>query len=357
MNRSSLRHLAIRAPNWVGDLVMSTPVLDATLADRRFERVSVLVRRALAPVLAGALPPSSIVALAAKTDEIDWLEREKPDAVMLLSNSFGAAWRAFAARVPIRAGSALSGRRWLLTHAFVPPTRGGRRAPIPTAHLLRDVAGLLGVSVASLHPRLCASEIERADSRAMLARFGLARDQAYVVCSPGAAFGAAKLWSPDRFAAALDLVFERRGWRGVVSGGPGEEALIDAVARATRSGAISLAAVERDLGTLRPLIAGARLVLVGDSGPRWYAAAFDVPCVCVMGPTFPEITASSLELCEVVRVELECSPCLQRSCPLAHHRCMNDITVERVVAAAETVLERARSSAAASRERSAWAAV
>jgi ADP-heptose:LPS heptosyltransferase len=58
----------------------------------------------------------------------------------------------------------------------------------------------------------------------------IANDHDYVMCCPGAAFGAAKLWPPERFAAALDRLHELHGWRGVVSGGPGEEALMEAVA-------------------------------------------------------------------------------------------------------------------------------
>jgi heptosyltransferase-2 len=88
-------------------------------------------------------------------------------------------------------------------------------------------------------------------------------------------------------------------------------------------------------------VRGARLLLVGDSGPRWYAAAFDVPCVSVMGPNFPELTASSLELCEVARVEeLECSPCLERVCPLGHHRCMRELAPASVLRAVDRVLAR-----------------
>ena len=89
----------------------------------------------------------------------------------------------------------------------------------------------------------------------------------------------------------------------------------------------------------KAFIREARLVLVGDSGPRWIAAAFDVPCVCVMGPNFPELTATSLERCEVVRLdELECAPCLERRCPLGHHRCLAELPVERVLAAVARVL-------------------
>jgi heptosyltransferase-2 len=114
---------------------------------------------------------------------------------------------------------------------------------------------------------------------------------------------------------------------------------MDAVAGMSRTGAVSLAQHPRDLERLKAQVAGARLLLVGDSGPRWVAAAFDVPCVSVMGPNFPELTASSLENCRVVRLEgLECAPCLERICPLEHHRCMRDLPPSQVVAAARELL-------------------
>lgn len=335
--------LAIRAPNWVGDLVMATPVIEAACASSMWDDVRVLVRAHLAPVLAGAPWAQRVVPLARDASERDVYRELAPAGVLLLTNSFGAAWRAWLARVPLRAGAALSSRRFLLTHALVPPARDGRRLPIPTAHLQRDVAGLCGILVPDLHPRLYVRDELVQAQRALLAERGVALDTGYVLCCPGAAFGAAKLWPPERFAQTLDALHARHGWRGVVTGGPGEEPLLDAVASASRSGAVSLSSARRDLEALKALVSGARLLLVGDSGPRWYAAAFDVPCVSVMGPNFPELTASSLELCRIVRVEgLECSPCLQRVCPLGHHRCMRDLGVESVLAAAEDVLSRPR---------------
>lgn len=331
--------LSIRAPNWVGDVVMATPVLAAAHADARFADVRILVRAHLAPLLADAPWSSRIVPLAKGVDEASVYRDLAPDAVMLLSNSFAAAWRARRGGVRTIAGAALGGRRPLLSHAFVPPSIDGRRAPIPTAHQQRDVAGLFGILVPDLHPRLFVREeiVEREHAR--LARLGIDVEAGFVLCCPGAAFGAAKLWPPERFAAALDALWRERGWRGVVTGGPGEEPLLDAVARASTSGAVSLASEPRDLEGLKALCRAARLVLVGDSGPRWCAAAFDVPCVTILGPNFPELTATSLERARVVRVEgLECSPCLERICPLGHHRCMRDLPVERVVDAALELL-------------------
>jgi len=197
---------------------------------------------------------------------------------------------------------------------------------------------VLGVLVDDLHPRLYVRDEVRRQQRALLSERGVANGEPYVVCCPGAAFGSAKLWPPDRFARVLDDVHAERGWRAVITGGPGEEALVAEVARFSRTASISLADAHGSLETLKALIADARLLLVGDSGPRWVAAAFDVPCVSIMGPNVPELTASSLELAEVVRLDLDCSPCARRVCPLGHHRCMNDLEPERVSAAARRVL-------------------
>lgn len=332
--------LVVRLPNWVGDIVMATPVLEAAAASSEWQDVRFLMRAHLAPLLADAPWADRIVTTRSSRDETAHYRVLGADAVLLLSNSLGAAWRAFLARVPIRAGSALSGRRWLLTHSFVPPTRAGRRVPVPTAHLHRDAAGLLGLDLPSLHPVLHVRETLEAQCGDELARAGLGAGEEYVLCCPGAAFGAAKLWPPERFAAVLDRLHEDRGLRAIVSGGPGEEPLMRAVRDACRHEAIELSESPRDLERLKAQVKGARLLLVGDSGPRWVAAAFDVPCVSVMGPNFPELTATSLELCRVVRVEgLECSPCIQRSCPLEHHRCMTELPVGQVVAACEDVLE------------------
>ncbi|MCA8978761.1 MAG: glycosyltransferase family 9 protein [Planctomycetes bacterium] len=338
----AVRKLAVRAPNWVGDLVMATPMLEALCTSERFERVDVLLRAHLAPLVADAPWSDRLRPIASSSAERALLRELQPDAVLLLSNSFGAAWRAFRAGVPLRLGSALSGRRLLLTHSIVPPTRGGRRLPVPTAHLLRDLTALAGVDTPELTPRLYLRDELRAVVREELTAAGLGAGEDYILCCPGAAFGAAKLWPPEHFAAALDELCAETGARALIGGGPGEEPLMDAVAGLCRSDAISLAAHPRDLERLKAQVAGARLLLVGDSGPRWVAAAFDVPCVSVMGPNFPELTATSLERCRVVRLEgLPCSPCLERVCPLEHHRCMRELSPARVVAAARELLAEA----------------
>lgn len=326
-----MSRLVIRAPNWVGDLAMATPVLAAAAEDPRWDEVHVVLRAHLAPLLTELPFPVEVHPIESHDNEAETLAGLGADAALLLTSSLRSAWLARRGGIPIRAGSGTGLCRLLLTHAVRPTTIGGRRAPAPTAHLYRDVAGLLGLAVADLHPRLAAPAAAR---RSVRGRLGF--EGPYVLASPGAAFGAAKLWPPERFAAALDEVAGSRGWEAVVVGGPGEEALTEAVIAAAN---LPVHRLQADLAELRSLVAEAELLLVGDSGPRWIAAAFDVPCVSVLGPTSPEQTATSLEHARIVRLEgLECAPCLERRCPLGHHRCMKELAVEPVVAAASELL-------------------
>ncbi len=333
------KRLMVRVPNWVGDIVMATPVLHAAAQDPSWDEVHFVVRKHLAPLLGDAPWFGQIRTVESSKQEVGLYRELQPDAALLLPNSFGAALRAFQARIPVRAGSALSGRRLLLTHSFVPPTRLGRRIPVPTAHLHRDAAGLLGIATPDLHPRLWVRpELESVVAQELVAA-GLKAGEPYMFCCPGAAFGAAKLWPPDRFAKVLDDLHEKHGWRAVIGGGPGEEPLMEAVVEACSHRAIDLAQAPRDLERLKAQVKHAQLLLVGDSGPRWVAAAFDVPCVSIMGPNFPELTATALERCRIVRREdLECSPCLERKCPLEHHECMNGLPAEHAIRACDELL-------------------
>jgi len=334
----------VRAPNWVGDVVMASPVLEAAVGSPRFGRVTIALRAHLAPVLSGGPCADHLLRLPRGRDEegrdeVALLRSLEPDAALLLSNSFGAALRARLAGIPVRAGSSLAGRGLLLTHRVRPPGLWGARAPVPTQHLQRDVAGLLGIEVPSLRTRLYVDPEARAHAREDLLAAGLPADAGYVFCVPSAAFGAAKAWPPELCARALDRLHEETGLVGVVGGGPGEEPQMHAVASACQHPAVDLAPTRRNLETLKAVVEGAALALVGDSGPRWYASALGTPAVILMGPTAPQVTATTIERCRVLwREDLPCAPCVRRTCPLGHHACMRGIEVEDVVEAAKALL-------------------
>ena len=333
--------LLIRAPDRVGELVMATPVFAAALESPRYERVRIAVEADLTPVLEGSRWAEHLLLVERGGSEVRTLRSAGADAALLLDESSGAAWRGWRAGIPIRAGVSSGWRRPFLTHRVVPARRAGRRWPVPTAHLYRDLAGLVGLEVADLHPRLAVSDERRARARAALARVGVVGEP-YLVCCPGAAFGSSGLWPPERFAAAIDQASELHGLRAVVTGAPTEAGVVEAILRHTRTDAVAPPEGDLGLANLSAWIEGARLLLAGDSGPRWVAAAFDVPCVHVMGPEPPQLTASSLEQARIVRRDdLPCSPCSESRCPLGHRACMTELPVERVVDAATELLAEA----------------
>ena len=171
-----------------------------------------------------------------------------------------------------------------------------------------------------------------------LASLGLADYRPLVVISPGAKYGAAKCWPPERFAAAADELIETENAAVVITYGPGEKRIARAIDSAMRRDACVLGSPRLGLGELKSLIRRSDLLLCNDAGPRHFAKAFTVPVVTVFGPTHPEWTATGYASERIVRVEVDCGPCQQRVCPFEHLKCMTGVTVEAVVDAARELL-------------------
>jgi ADP-heptose:LPS heptosyltransferase len=159
-----------------------------------------------------------------------------------------------------------------------------------------------------------------------------------VVLSPGARYGAAKCWMPDRFAAVADRLVESEDAAVIVTCGPGEEQIARTIgAHMNRPGHV-FDNPRLTLGELKSLIRRCDLLICNDAGPRHFAKAFGVPVVTVFGPTHPDWTATSYAAERIVRINVDCGPCQQRTCPLGHLNCMTGVTVEMVFEAAAGLL-------------------
>ena len=126
--------------------------------------------------------------------------------------------------------------------------------------------------------------------------------------------------------------------RALILVGPQEVELGERIAAA--GGALAMTRPVLELDKLNALVRRSALMITGDTGPRHLAVAFDRPVVCLMGPNDPNYTDYCMEHTILLRKELECSPCQLKVCPLDHHRCMRDITVDEVTAAGERLLQR-----------------
>jgi heptosyltransferase-2 len=255
------------------------------------------------------------------------------DATLLLPNSFASALAARLARIPVRVGTPLQGRGWLLTHAVRVPVVKGRPAPrAMRAHYL-DLAAPFGARDDGAGTALATTPFDEARADRRLA--ALPAGARFLVVSPGAAFAPTKLWPPERWGAAARALRERTGLVPVVACAPGEEALARAVASAAGEPCLSTHDDPPDLGELKAIVRRAAVVLATDAGPRHVAEAFRVPTVVVMGPTDPRWGEGGGA--RVVRNEsLSCLGCHLVKCPIGHP-CMEALPPEAVVEAAVAV--------------------
>jgi heptosyltransferase-2 len=335
------RKILVRATNWVGDAVMSLPALRALHEKFPFAEISILAKPWVADLYGREPFCHRVIPYTPKTLSGKWqaaraLRSENFDCAILLQNAFEAAAVAFLARIPERIGYARDGRSALLTKAIPVPKRGEipRHERFYYLELLHR-AGILDA--------LPDNEMIRLDGAPAARIAGLARFQALglgetiVGVSPGAAYGTAKQWLPDRFAAAASRVANDLGANIAIFGSQSERELCDSVARACTAPARNFAG-QTSLAEFIDMAAACRVYLTNDSGAMHIASALGVPTVTVFGATNDVTTGPTGPLARIVREPVECSPCLKRECPI-DHRCMTRVESDRVAQVALDLLK------------------
>ena len=343
--------VVVRLPNWIGDIVMATPLLRALRQAWPRAHVAVAGPKHAAAILDGLdsvdevldLPSRRASGLGGMRRAAARLAEGRFDLGLLLTNSFSSALVMALARVPLRVGYAEGGRGPLLTHKVSRRSEAGRhRMPVPMVEAYARLLDAVGVPRAGHRYELVATPDDEQAADAWMQRQGLPPDAPLWGFHPGASFGPSKLWYPERFAAVADALVERRGGRALVFCGPAEADLARAVAAAGRSDILTAADDPISLGTLKAVVKRLSLLVTIDTGPRHFGAAFDVPTVVLMGATEPRFTNTNLHSSAIVRTGVSCSPCQRKVCPLTggdFHRCMTTMSPEQVLAACERVLE------------------
>ena len=334
----------VRATNWLGDAVMSLPAIRAIRTVFPHAEIAVVARPWVADLyrretaINRVIPYAAQKGLRAKREFADRLRAEKFDAAILLQNAFDAALMAWLAGIPERIGYNRDARGWLLTRAIRVPETGEipRHERFYYLELLRR-AGMMERFPVTEAIRLEGIPAARESGEAHLRALGVAGPVLGI--SPGAAYGTAKQWPPERFAATARSLAGSFA-SAAIFGSAAEKALCETVSAAIREAGLPA----RNLAgatTLREFIdlaAACRLFLTNDSGAMHIASALGVPTVAVFGATDDTTTGPTGPLARVVREHAECSPCLLRECPI-DHRCMTRVLPERVAAAALQLLE------------------
>jgi heptosyltransferase-2 len=317
-------NILIRATNWVGDAVMCLPALSAVRERFPRARISILAKPWVADIYAReSFTDELILYNDARWKTARALRAKRFDAAILLQNAFEAALIAWLAGIPNRIGYSRDARGFLLTSAVTLPKPGEipRHERFYYLELLRR-AGIL-------------EEIPESDAIRLR---GLPAERKKVIgVSPGAAYGGAKQWLPERFAEAASLVAFERGCAIALFGSKSERALCEQVAARLNGHDVTNYAGETTLAQFIAKAAECELFLTNDSGPMHIASALGVPTVAVFGATDDVATGPTGSLSRVVREPVECSPCLLRECPI-DHRCMQRVGAERVAREALSLL-------------------
>lgn len=357
--------ILVRVPNWVGDAVLCLPALGKLREKFPAAELTVLARPGVADLYRGRPEIKSVLLFdhqGAHRGGPGWLRLAAElraggfDLAVLFQNAFQAALLASLAGIPRRVGYARDGRGWLLTEPLPVPRLG----EIP-AHetyyyleLLRRAGWLAALPVVERIPLATPAAAIREEMRLRLQVHGLGESDRFtqkahpegarclrVVVAPGAAYGSAKCWLPERYARIADRLVEAYNAAVLLCGTPAEASLGDAIAVRMRTQPVSLIG-ETTLGEFLAVLASADLFIGNDSGAMHVAAGLGLPQVVIFGPTDPAGTGPLNPRARLVRHPVSCSPCFLRHCPV-DHRCMTRVGVDEVWQAVEAALADRRS--------------
>lgn len=332
---SVLKSLII-APQWIGDAVMTEPLMRRLAA--RGEKLTVGALPWVAPVYRAMPQVSAVIEFPFAHGGLQFSARRRLagamqgefDIAYVCPNSLKSALLPFLASIPKRVGYLGEARIGLLTHRLKNPSKAKRPPMVAFYSALSGATTDLANDTPQLH--LDATDVEHA-----LGAMGLARGR-YYVFAPGAEFGPAKRWPSAHFAELarqLDLP--------VVLLGSGKEyelcEEIAASANLAQAGKCLNLAGKTSLAHAFAAIAAAKAVISNDSGLMHVAAAFGVPQVAIFGSSSPLHTPPLSARAQVLWLKndstyqppLDCAPCFERTCPLGHTRCLNDVTPEKVL--------------------------
>ena len=341
--RDGIDKILIRGTNWIGDAILTLPAVAAIRATYPQAHIAVLVKPWVADIYGLFSAVDEVIIYENKFDTPTGVFRlarilkgKKFDAAILLQNAIEAAIIVLAAGITLRAGYDSDARGLLLTHCV------HRTEEIRKVHQIDyylEMVKALGCVPVDREMHLEA-KINPLDAQDILRKFIPETKKTVIGIAPGATYGPAKRWFPDRFAAVADKLNEHFSSQGILLGGKADWETAQEVQKLALTKLINLAGKT----TLREaiyLISQCRLFISNDSGLMHIAGALNIPTIALFGSTNHVTTAPAGNKATIVRREVSCSPCLKETCP-TDFRCMRLISVEDVFKAAQNLVQNGR---------------
>jgi heptosyltransferase-2 len=335
IDKSKIQRILIRATNWVGDAVMSMPAFEAVRQNFPRSHITVLARPWVAPLYESH--PAADEVIPYKRGYGYWKDSSEFfrvirtlralhfDMAVLFQNAFEAALIARLAGIKIRVGYNTDGRGFLLSHSVV---RGKEVLKLHQVEYYLTFLRALCWEAPTRDPELIAGPESVSAVRALLLSKGIADQDLLVGISPGAAYGPAKRWPVERFAAIGARAMRDWGAKVVVIGTEKEKELGQILSSSSAPGAVNLCGMT-GLGDALALIKRCQLFVSNDSGLMHVAAALKVPTVAIFGSTDSSATGPRGRNARIVKQDMECSPCLKPECT-AGYRCLLAVQPEDV---------------------------
>ncbi|MFC1488656.1 lipopolysaccharide heptosyltransferase II [Thermodesulfobacteriota bacterium] len=338
-----IKSILIRSTNWIGDAVMTTPAVRAVKKNFPYADISILVKPWVAPVFENSPHIDRLImydstgrhkGLIGKVRIARDVRRYRFDAAILFQNAFEAAFIAFLAGIPNRIGFNTDARGLLLSHS-VPC--GSEIKSVHQTRYYMSILERVGLDTDGQDIDLVVNEESKQRALEILGQHSISMPDKLVGINPSATFGPAKQWFPDRYARLGDRIQEVIGARVILFGGPEDQGLGRKISRLMKHPPIDLCG-KTDLEEAMALIQQCDLFITNDSGLMHVAAALNVPVIAIFGSTNPVTTGPWSPKSRIVRVPIDCSPCLKPECPEKHLSCMDLIDVDKVFEAARGML-------------------
>ena len=339
--------IAVFLPNWIGDAVMATPTIHTMYHwFRPAELIGVMK-----PYVAGALEGNPWFKETLLVRDGTWsgstwgtakkLRERKVDLAVLFPNTFRTPLTAWLGKCKRRLGYNRHGRGFLLTETLESQRKqDGTFAPTPIIDDYNQIVERIGCPTPRYRMHLWTTAQDEHRANLVWKASGLNQKPEVILLNPGGAFGAAKHWPTEHFAALAQKLVDQRDCGVLVLCGPNEKRTAwEIVRQARRTDVHALARFPLSLGLTKACVKRATLLVTTDSGPRHFAGAFRRPVVTLFGPTHIEWTETYHPRAFHLQKQMSCGPCQQRTCPLKHRRCMTELTPDEVFAATTQLLK------------------
>lgn len=313
---------------------MATPVIADIRRAYPKARITAMCQKSLAQLLIGNphlnevysfTRPNSFLRRQQRRDIIQRLRQGKYDLGLLLTNSFSSAWWFWRGDVKERLGYGNEWRKFLLNRSIpFPEERGNEHLVITYKRLLLQ----LGIALSNTSPELFVTEEERKKVAIILRDNKISESGKLIGMNPGAAFGPAKCWLPERFRAVTFKLLENPENTVVFFGDEASKPLIKEICHGMPERVVNLAGMTQ-LRELVGLIEACDVFLTNDSGPMHIAAAVRTPLLALFGST-SDVATGPYNFGKVIHKHVSCSPCYLRTCPI-DFKCMKKIEVDEVV--------------------------